>query len=803
MWSCRVGRVATPTLRGFKCSRRRALSSCDKMREAVEGIQKIKNAMNEQVCGHHEIKHGILLSFISNQHCYIEGPPGSAKTMLAEIAAKSADQDLFFLQLHRDSRVNDLVGDEVLVREFDEKHGGELVRVVNQEGGILDCDIAVLDDITRAPGEALNVLFRVLNERQSGQSGIPLRSCVATGNPADNENYFNEALDPAALDRFTIQLKHQGLIGSGSWKLAMDVIDLYAASSDSRSLPGKALVNKTFFGLCNSLTQETSIPGSVKRGLVLFLERLVNEFRVNESNSILSDRTFLVSTLKVLKAHAIMHGRKFCTLKDLRVLSLLTTFRLPEEVHAHVPQLIESIIAELTDYEDNDGGDHVPPNTAGKGPKPNDEAEQKKTSAGQNNSMSSDKFDSGVNPRENTEAGDEEASSSQDGAGSSSKRGQISSRTDGDNTDSRGTCVYSENAMQHSKQEESLESLKFRENYNELQKYIDADKKMSSSQICLETVFPGHLERTSVEGIQQMLGKFSGSIQSCRKAQKIRQPGGMPRKFRNAKRLSELTDGKPSECLQWLDDPSPHLPRAFDRISRNRIGHLALVRDISGSMVSQPSIWASAVAWSVIKMCRHNNMALGYAEFNDKARLFYSGDHFFTKKYSEIESWAAGTNAEGTTNYEDPLKRVLHEFESGRKVYNLMSPSSPRSKENRHIILLTDGQPTEGDPLVELEREHARELGVIVHTIFVASGSSAYPLALEYISAETGGLQFRAIPKTVLGQKNSVIEVIPHIMGAPAILQALSEGRERGSKYRQGVLAGYGSPNPYPIGTLG
>jgi hypothetical protein len=102
-----------------------------------------------------------------------------------------------------------------------------------------------------------------------------------------------------------------------------------------------------------------------------------------------------------------------------------------------------------------------------------------------------------------------------------------------------------------------------------------------------------------------------------------------------------------------------------------------------------------------------------------------------------------------------------------------------------------------------LEREHARELGVIVHTIFVASGSSAYPLALEYISAETGGLQFRAIPKTVLGQKNSVIEVIPHIMGAPAILQALSEGRERGSKYRQGVLAGYGSPNPYPIGTLG
>ena len=41
---------------------------------------------------------------------------------------------------------------------------------MNRKGGILTAEICVLDDISRAPGEALNVLLRVLNERKFGGS---------------------------------------------------------------------------------------------------------------------------------------------------------------------------------------------------------------------------------------------------------------------------------------------------------------------------------------------------------------------------------------------------------------------------------------------------------------------------------------------------------------------------------------------------------------------------------------------------------------------------------------------------------
>ena len=62
-------------------------------------------------------------------------------------------------QFHRDTKLSELVGEAVIVRETMEgPEGGEaeLVSQRTEPGGIATADICVLDDITRAPGEALN-----------------------------------------------------------------------------------------------------------------------------------------------------------------------------------------------------------------------------------------------------------------------------------------------------------------------------------------------------------------------------------------------------------------------------------------------------------------------------------------------------------------------------------------------------------------------------------------------------------------------------------------------------------------------
>ena len=127
------------------------------MEQLHKTLSHIKESMDRFVIGHDDIKEAIQLGLIAREHVYLEGPPGTAKTMLAEIAAKAANLEFFFYQLNRDTRLSELVGDYMIHRERDE--GAELIRQEIVRGRILTADICVLDDISRAPGEALNVLF--------------------------------------------------------------------------------------------------------------------------------------------------------------------------------------------------------------------------------------------------------------------------------------------------------------------------------------------------------------------------------------------------------------------------------------------------------------------------------------------------------------------------------------------------------------------------------------------------------------------------------------------------------------------
>ena len=52
----------------------------------------LKEEMDNLVVGHDAVKMSLLLGVISREHIYIEGPPGTAKTMLAEIILPRADR---------------------------------------------------------------------------------------------------------------------------------------------------------------------------------------------------------------------------------------------------------------------------------------------------------------------------------------------------------------------------------------------------------------------------------------------------------------------------------------------------------------------------------------------------------------------------------------------------------------------------------------------------------------------------------------------------------------------------------------
>ena len=105
----------------------------------VDGLRRIRRQLDSHVVGHDTVKNALILALVAREHVYLEGPPGAAKTMMAEVAARTAGESFWFYQFHRDTKMTELVGDEVLVREHNKETGGEVIRQANQRVGCTGC----------------------------------------------------------------------------------------------------------------------------------------------------------------------------------------------------------------------------------------------------------------------------------------------------------------------------------------------------------------------------------------------------------------------------------------------------------------------------------------------------------------------------------------------------------------------------------------------------------------------------------------------------------------------------------------
>lgn len=306
-----------------------------------ERLKPLRDLLDARIVGHDDVKRALLLGLVCREHVYLEGPPGAAKTLMAELVARGSALRFFFYQFHRDTRLTELLGDVVLERHPVE--GGERIVQRIEPGGLLTCEVCVLDDISRAPGEALNVLLRILNERRYGDAALPLLSAIATGNPASDE-YYNEPLDPANLDRFAIQLRVPGLLQSGDEELARRLVERFAEDAGLDTPDAAPVVEREAFEQLYRALPEVKVPAPLIDALFGVLRALVEEHELRDDNSLLTDRTFLVKALKLLRGRALLAGREQVELEDLRVLEWMTTFRVPAEVHARVPELIARVL---------------------------------------------------------------------------------------------------------------------------------------------------------------------------------------------------------------------------------------------------------------------------------------------------------------------------------------------------------------------------------------------------------------------------------------------------------------------------
>ncbi|HAU38027.1 MAG TPA: AAA family ATPase [Phycisphaerales bacterium] len=146
----------------------------------------------------------VLSAMFAGGHCMIQGPPGTAKTILIASLAKVMNLEFKRIQFTPDLMPSDISGTEIL--EEDTSTGHRFVKFVK---GPVFCNILMADEINRTPPKTQAALLEVMQEKQVTIGGktypLPLPHYVlATQISLEQEGTY--PLPEAQQDRFMLSV---------------------------------------------------------------------------------------------------------------------------------------------------------------------------------------------------------------------------------------------------------------------------------------------------------------------------------------------------------------------------------------------------------------------------------------------------------------------------------------------------------------------------------------------------------------------------------------------------------------------
>jgi MoxR-like ATPase len=162
--------------------------------------EEIAAQIGKAVIGQGETIRHLLIALFSAGHVLLEGPPGTAKTFLAQCFAATLGLDFKRIQFTPDLMPGDITGSNLF--NF-QTSTFALTR------GPIFADLLLADEINRAPPKTQAALLEAMQERKVTLDGttypLPDRfTVVATQNPIENQGVY--PLPEAQLDRFLFKL---------------------------------------------------------------------------------------------------------------------------------------------------------------------------------------------------------------------------------------------------------------------------------------------------------------------------------------------------------------------------------------------------------------------------------------------------------------------------------------------------------------------------------------------------------------------------------------------------------------------
>jgi MoxR-like ATPase len=146
---------------------------------------------------------------VSNEHVFLKGAPGEAKSLLADTVANWMNVRRFFVLLNGQSTLNDIFGPVSISALKQDLHRR------NTAGKLPEAEVAFVDEPFRGNSAVRNAMLRIMNERQyelgDGTYGtVPLKFLIAASN--DWPRIEDEA--EAFFDRFLFRKEVKTIVSS-------------------------------------------------------------------------------------------------------------------------------------------------------------------------------------------------------------------------------------------------------------------------------------------------------------------------------------------------------------------------------------------------------------------------------------------------------------------------------------------------------------------------------------------------------------------------------------------------------------
>ena len=277
------------------------------MEERFEGLADLRERaqaeVSKVVVGQEGTVELMLVAALAHGHVLLEGPPGSAKTLLSRAVAHMLGASFKRMQFTPDTTPAELIGQSIL-------RGGEPHFIP----GVVFTNVMLADEINRTPPRTQAALFEPMQERQVTVDGrfhkLPDPFLViATQNPYEHEGVF--PLPESQLDRFLFKL-HLDYCDADA-ELAMLNLPHNGIAPDMLG-EVRPLLGVVGLDRAREEIDTTTVSDAVGR-YIIAVGRRTRELPELELGA--SSRS-LIHLLSASKAAARLNGRSHVTIADVR-----------------------------------------------------------------------------------------------------------------------------------------------------------------------------------------------------------------------------------------------------------------------------------------------------------------------------------------------------------------------------------------------------------------------------------------------------------------------------------------------------